>query len=152
VRRTFPEPTFSARGPGHYGLLALAALGPLALAVIGLLTRPDARGYGTHEQLGLPACRSIDWLGIPCPACGVTTSVALALRGELLQSLVNQPAGLALTLLLPLLFAGALWVHARGGDLRAVVLAPGRERLVAAAAVALVLAWAWKIWLVRSGA
>ena len=145
VQPTRPAPTPSRRGPRHHALLVLAALGPLALLTIGLATQPDPRGYGTHEQLGLPACRSREWFGIPCPGCGVTTSIALALRGDLAASFVNQPAGLLLTLALPLLFLAALRVHLAGRDLHAVLLGPGTRPLLALAAIVLVLSWAWKI-------
>ncbi len=33
---------------------------------------PDAKGYGTHQQLGLPPCSSILLFGSKCPACGMT--------------------------------------------------------------------------------
>ncbi len=36
--------------------LALVALGWAAIFVIAWLLKPDPRGLGTHEQLGLPPC------------------------------------------------------------------------------------------------
>ena len=41
----------------------------------------------THRQLGLPPCSFADATGIPCPACGMTTSFALLVRGDVLNSL-----------------------------------------------------------------
>lgn len=43
---------------------------------------PDPRGYGTHQQLGLPPCEFQAWLGLPCPSCGGTTCLAHFVRGE----------------------------------------------------------------------
>ncbi|NBO19844.1 MAG: DUF2752 domain-containing protein, partial [Proteobacteria bacterium] len=45
----------------------------LGLSNVRWLT-PDARGLGTHEQLGLPPCGFYLWYGLPCPSCGMTTS------------------------------------------------------------------------------
>jgi hypothetical protein len=60
--------------------LASGALGVLALA---RLLSPDPRGYGTHLQLGLPACGFLALTGLPCPACGLTTCFAHLARGQL---------------------------------------------------------------------
>lgn len=35
---------------------------------------PDPAGFGTHRQLGLPACPLLNYLKIPCLSCGLTTS------------------------------------------------------------------------------
>lgn len=43
---------------------------------------PDPRGFGTHQRLGLPECTLRQWLGIPCPSCGGTTTFALFVRGQ----------------------------------------------------------------------
>ncbi len=75
------------------GLTALFLVaGGLGLA--GL--EPDARGFGTHQQLGFPGCTLRTLFGIPCPGCGVTTSLALFARGGFVESAVVQPAGFAL--------------------------------------------------------
>jgi hypothetical protein len=72
--------------------------GASVLAVSRTLT-PDARGFGTHEQLGLPACAFFAWTGIPCPTCGLTTSFAHCARGELSAAFEAHALG-------PLLFLG----------------------------------------------
>jgi hypothetical protein len=46
-----------------------------------------ARRMETHRQLGLPPCTFYDKTGVPCPACGMTTSFALLIRGDVLNSL-----------------------------------------------------------------
>src|SRR5262245_36335734 len=56
---------------------------------------------GTHSQLGLPPCNFLRLTGYPCPSCGMTTSFALLVHGDLANSLRANCAGtlLALTLL-----------------------------------------------------
>ena len=51
---------------------------------------------GTHQQLGLPPCSSIALFGVRCPACGMTTSWALAANLELLPSIRTNIAGFLL--------------------------------------------------------
>ena len=41
----------------------------------------------THRQLGLPPCTFADVTGVPCPSCGMTTSFALLVRGDVANSL-----------------------------------------------------------------
>jgi hypothetical protein len=41
----------------------------------------------SHRSLGLPACRFQELTGLPCPSCGMTTSFALLVRGDVLNSL-----------------------------------------------------------------
>jgi len=73
----------------------------LAVLLAARFLRPDPRGLGTHTQLFLPPCSFQVVTGLPCPACGLTTSFAYMARGEL------RPA-LASNLLGPPLFTGAL--------------------------------------------
>lgn len=55
---------------------------------------PSPSGVGTHEQLGLPPCGFLLWLGVPCPACGLTTAFAHLAHFELFASLSANPMGL----------------------------------------------------------
>lgn len=66
----------------------------ILLFVSGRLT-PDPQGLGTHHQLGLPQCSVRQYLGIRCPSCGMTTSWAHMVRGQVLGS-VRANAGGAL--------------------------------------------------------
>jgi hypothetical protein len=74
----------------------LAAVGVVAL---GLVLDPSPTGAGTHCQLGLPPCGMLETTGLPCPTCGVTTAFSLAAHGRFAESLVTQPFGLAMFLL-----------------------------------------------------
>lgn len=72
-------------------MLTLIAGGLLALFVVAARIQPyDARGIpypmGTHTQLGFPECSFIRVLGRPCPTCGMSTSFALLIRGDLVAS------------------------------------------------------------------
>jgi hypothetical protein len=62
------------------------------LFVSGRLT-PDPQGLGTHHQLGLPQCSVRQYLGIRCPSCGMTTSWAHMVRGQVLGSVRANAGG-----------------------------------------------------------
>lgn len=60
---------------------------------------PDARGYGTHESLGMEPCGFYRATGRPCPSCGMTTSFANMVRLRPLAAFRASPAGALLCLL-----------------------------------------------------
>jgi hypothetical protein len=47
----------------------------------------------THRQLGLPPCTFYVTTGLPCPSCGMTTSFALLVRGDVANSLRANAVG-----------------------------------------------------------
>jgi hypothetical protein len=47
----------------------------------------SARKMETHRQLRLPACTFKEVTGLPCPSCGMTTSFALLIHGDPVNSL-----------------------------------------------------------------
>lgn len=72
--------------------LVLMAVGFTAVLVTAACLRPyDADGnpysMGTHQQLGLQPCNMVILSGKPCPACGMTTSFALLVHGDVSNSL-----------------------------------------------------------------
>jgi len=67
--------------------------------VAGRLT-PDAKGFGTHRQLGLPACQFRELTGLNCPQCGMTTSFAHVIRGQAGEAWRANPCGPLLAVLL----------------------------------------------------
>lgn len=124
-------------------LLLLAAAGVLALA--GYL-RPDARGWGTHQQLGFAPCGMIVAIGLPCPACGMTTAFAYTVRGQVVRAFVAQPAGLVLALATIALLAGALWTLLTGCPPRLPLTRPLSPLLVFTLLLALLLGgWGFKL-------
>ncbi len=74
------------------GILLGMTLGLLVVFSIAWRLQPyaaDGSAYrmATHRQLGLPPCSFADQTGYPCPACGMSTSFALLVRGDVLNSL-----------------------------------------------------------------
>jgi hypothetical protein len=63
---------------------------------VAAMLEPDARGFGTHTQLGLPPCAFQALTGWPCPGCGLTTAFAHAVRGDWFLAAAANPLGLAL--------------------------------------------------------
>jgi Protein of unknown function (DUF2752) len=66
----------------------------------------SARTMATHTQLGLPECEFVRWTGKPCPSCGMTTSFAHLVRGNVWSSLRANWVG---TLLAAYWFALIPW-------------------------------------------
>jgi hypothetical protein len=69
------------------GVLVGIALALAAVFVVAALLNPyrddgEPRRLETHRQLGLPECTFKHYTGLPCPSCGMTTSFALAVRGD----------------------------------------------------------------------
>src|SRR5213595_2275277 len=88
-------------------LLAISiGLGCLAVLVTAAILEPNHSGVGTHEHLGLASCQFLDRTGLPCPSCGMTTSFAWFVRGNIAASLYVQPMGAVLALLA----ACSVWV------------------------------------------
>jgi Protein of unknown function (DUF2752) len=80
-------------------LCLLMAIGVLGLLAISRSLTPSRIGFGTHQQLGLPPCTSLLVFGSRCPACGMTTSWALATRGEFAASISTNAGGFLLALI-----------------------------------------------------
>ena len=80
-------------------LLLAAAAGLSGLLGLARTLEPDPRGYGTHTQLGLRPCSFLTLTGRLCPTCGMTTSFAWMMRGEVVRSWQVNPAGCLLALL-----------------------------------------------------
>src|SRR5262245_59632120 len=91
-------------------LVAIAAALVLLFAVAAWINpyAPDGRPQvmGTHQQLGLPPCNFMRLTGYPCPSCGMTTSFALLVHGDVGNCLRANAAG---TVLAIALFAAIPW-------------------------------------------
>jgi hypothetical protein len=99
-----------------WGRTVLVGLGALAVGVFAIAVALNpyhadgtARDGETHMQMGLPPCTFRAVTGLPCPSCGMTTSFALFVRGDLLNSLRANCAG---TLLAALSLAFIPWAFA----------------------------------------
>ncbi len=126
-------------------LAALILVGCLTLLALGVWLRPDRSGLGTHQQLGLPPCALVQFAGIPCPTCGMTTAFAYTVRGQWVSGFLAQPfafmLGIATILCVPLsaqaLLTGRTW------QVNWYRLSPNRTMVVVI--VFFVLAWGFKI-------
>lgn len=75
---------------------------------------PDPRGFGTHQQFGLPECSVRLMFSRPCPGCGMTTCFSHFVRGEFVAAAQANPAGLLLAALCVVMIPWCLWSAARG--------------------------------------
>lgn len=136
-----------AAGAPRTGLIVRLAL----LAVAGLLAGvfgvarwinpydPDGtpRTMSTHTQLGMDPCGFLLATGRPCPACGMTTSFALLVRGDVGASLRANWAGT----LIALVWGGVLvWALASAARGRPLLVPRGRGELALTCTVGVVLA------------
>jgi hypothetical protein len=130
---------------GQRIVLAAVALILLALLVTAATLTPDERGLGTHQQLGLPPCTFYLIFQRPCPACGMTTSWAWLLRGEIGNALAANAGG---ALLAGLSLMGAAWLLVSALRGRWFGGRPSEWTMAGIAGiVALVTAgqWAWRL-------
>ena len=90
----------SRQGSVRVRLMALLiALLPITLLSVAGTLKPDQRGLGTHQQLGLPPCSLRFLVGIRCPACGMTTSWAYFAKGDWTASVSTNAGGFLLACL-----------------------------------------------------
>lgn len=72
-----------------------------------------AKKAGTHQQLGLPPCSFNEFVGVPCPSCGMTTSFSLLLHADVWNSIQANFAGTVLAafglFFIPWAFASAFF-------------------------------------------
>jgi hypothetical protein len=144
------------------GLLLFITAGIIAVFVIAALLNPYnadgmARTQATHRTwpLNLPPCTFYDKTGLPCPSCGMTTSFALLIRGDVLNSLRANCVGTLLAAFCLLLVPWSLisvWLRR---PLFLVAIEPVLIRLLVAFLVLLLLRWAivliWIWWTTRAG-
>jgi hypothetical protein len=97
-------------------LLAAWSLALIAGFLVARGIEPDPRGYGTHEQFGLPACTFLQTTGLPCPSCGMTTSFAYLARGRLVEAMRANLAGGVLAILCAVQIPW-LWISVARGRL-----------------------------------
>jgi hypothetical protein len=123
------------------------SLGCLTVLVVAARLHPDPRGESTHTELGMAQCQFLLHTGIPCPSCGMTTSFAWFVRGNLLASLYVQPMATVLAFAAAVTFWAGLYIGLSGkSPARLVRMIPSRYYVAPLLAWAL-MAWGWKIWI-----
>lgn len=75
---------------------------------------PDNRGFGTHQQMGLPECTFRLVFSKPCPGCGMTTSFAHFVRGEFSAAARANETALLLAMISAMMIPWSLSSAARG--------------------------------------
>jgi hypothetical protein len=98
-------------------LLGIAAGLVLVFTTAALLNPYDEQGQpyrmGIHIKLGLQQCAFHWFTGLPCPSCGMTTSFALLMHGDLVNSLKANSVGTILAVvclaIIPWTLASVIW-------------------------------------------
>ncbi len=126
-------------------LAVLFALGSWTVLGIALWLRPDPRGFGTHESLGLPPCGFLVANGYPCMTCGMTTSFSNMAHLQPVAAFNANPMGIVLYLLtaaIALFMTRCAWSNADP-------LSPLRNRkapyYIIVGSVLLLVNWGWLI-------
>lgn len=131
--RRKPDPARAAREAARLRRVIRATLVALALALTAVFVAAfciypyDGNGnpqtMSTHTQLGMPPCNFATLTGKPCPSCGMTTSFALLVRGDVSASLRANWVGS----LICVLWAGTLvWALASAAWGKMLLIPPGR--------------------------
>ncbi len=95
-------------------VLVSAGAALLSLLALAGAVAPDSRGFGTHEQLGLPPCTFRQLTGYRCPSCGMTTSWSHLVRGRVGVAFRDNVGGALLGLVTGLLAPWSLISGWRG--------------------------------------
>lgn len=95
--------------------------GAWATLAMSARLHPDPRGFGTHQQLGLPPCMFTAMTGIPCPGCGLTTSFAHMAHAEPFGAFRAHLMGPLLFAIVALFAFYGPYAIARGRPLRTLV-------------------------------
>jgi hypothetical protein len=94
------------------------------------------RSMATHRQLGIPECSFVAATGKPCPSCGMTTSFALLVRGDVRASLAANWVG---TLLASFWAVLMVWAVASGIRGRTLFVPRGYGNIIATGIVGVFL-------------
>ncbi len=115
-------------------LLVGMAVGFTAILGLAVWLNPyngdgTAKTMETHRQLGLEQCGMVKFYGKPCPACGMTTSFALLMHADPVNSAKANWVGTVLCLTLLVLVPWCAWgawkgklLWVRNGEMFATVV------------------------------
>ena len=124
--------------------------GPVGIVIVvvfavAVWVTPDPRGFGTHQQLGMPPCAFRALVGINCPHCGLTTSFSWFVRGRFQKSIEPNPSRFILPIASVLVLIWSVVVSIRGSFV--IIHEPGRFFLLGFAGWVLVsiLIWLFKL-------
>lgn len=106
---------------------------------------PSPMGVGTHTQLGLPPDPILEATGVPMPGCGMTTSFAWFVRGNVLASLYVEPMGALLAGLTTAAVPVGLFIAITGRPVHRRLAPLLGLRTLVIAGVLMVVSWGWKV-------
>jgi hypothetical protein len=130
------------------GTLVVVALGLISIFSIAIWLNPyDAAGQPkrmeTHRQMGLPPCTFYVWTnGYPCPSCGMTTSFALLMHGDVVNSVRANAVGTLLAIFWLLLIPWCLWSSVVGRPLFIWSVEVALTRIVVGFLILMLTRWA----------
>lgn len=125
------------------GIVAVAA--SVCFTTLARL-QPDARGHGTHEQLGWSPCGWPLHYGIPCPTCGCSTAACLLVHGRIVAAVATQPFGAAVAAFGLLVGVHAVLCLLRRRSFADILVRLPFWRLVLGAFVLLLASWGYVYW------
>lgn len=130
------------------GKVLLAGWSLLLLAgfAVAASVSPDPRGFGTHQQFGLPPCTLRMLTGFPCPSCGATTSFAHFVRGEWPSAIRANGAAFVLALLCAVQIPWC-WISIVRGRLWRVSH-PQRLLIISLSFLSLLFLAQWLVWVI----
>ena len=141
-----PEPALlRGRTSAHWVLLGSALFIAIGFVVLGLFISPDERGFGTHERLGMPPCRMLQWSGVPCPGGGAPPPASPAANGGSLDPTATRPFGFVCAPFFSAFCAWAFWNAAHRRDLGLVARTMRMRPWVRPLIVIATLSWIYKI-------
>ena len=109
----------------------LAGAGAWLVLLIAAWLEPDPRGFGSHQQLGLPPCMFEAFAHFPCPGCGLTTSFANMAHGHVIRAFQAHLMGPALCALTQATALCAPWTIRRAVPLTRVLASPATTGFLA---------------------
>lgn len=124
---------------------ALIFLAGGSLLVVPFFLTPAVSGFGTHTQLGLPPCWFRVWIGLPCPTCGLTTSLTHLLQGNLSAALQAHLLGPLVHTLLCVIVLISLAICWRPGLTSRIFHSHAVRVVVDFALILLVITWIYEV-------
>ena len=131
--------------PWLRGFYVVVGTGLIVLLAVAARLQPAEQGFGTHRELGLPECSFLVLTGRRCPSCGMTTSWAYWMRGDVPRAVEVNAGGAMLALAATLL---GPWLLVSGCRGRYVGFRLNEYVLIAAAVATVtvvLIQWGWRM-------
>lgn len=142
------RPVVGARPQARPGARAIwGFVAAVCAAVLGVARYlpPDERGFGTHQQLGMPPCSFVLTTGLPCPTCGMTTAFSMIMHGRPWAGVMAQPAGALLCVAAVGLLGFSVYAAVTGRIVSINWERVGPVRIALGTTLLFMLAWGFKL-------